>query len=185
MLEHENVVLHIRKPQGATGEYQQYLDSIAPQLHHRIVLHGAFELTADYNVKGIHLNSYIRTGKEFDTITQTYAKPGLTISSSFHNWQEITETRFSFDAAFISPVFDSISKKGYKAAIKLEECRNVQLQLQEKHPHRPHILGLGGVDRHNIQQLHQNGFDGAVLLGSIWKSKEPLKALQALLNGLT
>jgi thiamine-phosphate pyrophosphorylase len=184
MLEHEAVVLHLRKPDASAKEYRQYLDSIPARLHHKIILHGAFELAKEYPVKGIHLNSHLRTGTALNELLATFSDSTLTLSSSFHNWEEIATTTVAWDAAFISPVFDSISKKGYKAAIPLHQCSVIQQQLMETHGHRPQILGLGGVDRHNIQQLHQNGFDGAVLLGSIWASEKPLTALNMLLDSL-
>jgi thiamine monophosphate synthase len=41
----------------------------------------------------------------------------VAISGSFHSWEEIRANRFPYTYVFISPVYDSISKAGYKAAI--------------------------------------------------------------------
>lgn len=44
------------------------------------------------------------------------ARPPLTISTAFHELSQLQGEYGALDYAFLSPIFDSISKKGYVAA---------------------------------------------------------------------
>lgn len=44
------------------------------------------------------------------------ALPGLTSSTALHQLEQLREPHGSLDYAFLSPIFDSISKSGYSAA---------------------------------------------------------------------
>ena len=44
------------------------------------------------------------------------ARPPLTISTAFHELSQLQSNYGALNYAFLSPIFDSISKKGYEAA---------------------------------------------------------------------
>ena len=77
---------------------------------------------------------------------------------------------------FISPVFDSISKAGYKAAIDLQQCAAVRQEVIKARGYCPQIIGLGGVGAEQVRILQANGFDGAALLGSVWGAEDVVGA---------
>ena len=67
----------------------------------------------------------------------------------------------------MSPVFDSISKQGYKANFNKEELKKFL-----KKERKIKIMGLGGVTEDNYSELINLGFDGGAFLGSVWKQYE-------------
>jgi thiamine-phosphate pyrophosphorylase len=160
--------LHIRKPNFTTQDYRAYIAAIAPPYHNRLVIHGSYELLNEYNLAGIHLNSAARIHEA--TLKEIEKLHPASISTSFHAWSEIAENETHYDYVFISPVFDSISKAGYKAAINLAGAKALKKQLQAKYKPCPAIIGLGGVTPANISLLQENGFDGAAMLGAVWES---------------
>lgn len=87
-------------------------------------------------------------------------------STGIHSAAEITSTNTRYSTLLLSPVFDSISKPGYHG-------RTGGMLINKDH--RP-ILALGGVDHTTIILLKQWQFDGAALLGAIWKT--PAKAVE-------
>jgi thiamine monophosphate synthase len=87
-------------------------------------------------------------------------------STGIHTATEITYTSTRYSTLLLSPVFDSISKTGYHG--------RAGGMLTNK-DHRP-VLALGGVNHTNIILLKQWQFDGAALLGAIWKT--PAKAVE-------
>ena len=93
---------------------------------------------------------------------------GKTISSSFHKPQELDDCYFEFDYHLLSPVFDSISKQGYKG-------RGFDVNHIDKT-----IIGVGGVSVDNITTLHTLGYKGVGILGAIWNSKEPVSILRKI-----
>ncbi len=178
MLDHGLDRLHIRKPYYSANDYIDYISQIAEQYRSKIVIHGHFELLSELKLGGIHLSEAMR--KDPLVWGQIRDLPPSKTATSFHSWDEIMGNEFRYQYVFISPVFDSISKPGYKAGIGLEGARATKQNLASRNKYCPAIIGLGGVGPDQISILHQNGFDGAAMLGAIWDSKDPLAAfLQA------
>lgn len=163
-------VLHLRKPDYPCAEIESLLKSISPRFMKRIVLHSCYMLIGKYNVKGIHLTGqYLRSGEESELkeIHKTAKKRGLSVSASFHSLEELSTNKIPLDYAFLSPIFNSISKEGYLSKIDKEELK--QFLLKEKAKKTPKVIALGGINEENISEVSNLGFDGAALLGSIWQ----------------
>ncbi|MBO0592335.1 thiamine phosphate synthase [Cellulophaga sp. E16_2] len=163
---------HFRKPNKSYHEHSDYLNQIASKYHNRIVVHFHHELVNEFSLKGIHFQEQ----KRIDHIDNPgqYFKPldmyGKTISSSFHDPEVLNACEFEFDYHLLSPVFSSISKKGY-------EGKGFDVNHIEKR-----IIGMGGVTKDNIAEMHRLGFKGVGVLGGIWNSVSPVaefKAMQA------
>ena len=168
-------VLHIRKPYYSANDYSAYINQIAEQYRSRLVIHGHFELADELKLGGIHLSEAMR--KDSLVWEQIRDIPPSKIATSFHSWDEIQSNEFMYRYFFISPVFDSISKPGYKAGIDLAGARATKQKFLSENKYCPGIMGLGGVGPEQISILHQNGFDGAAMLGAIWDSKDALEFL--------
>ena len=65
----------------------------------------------------------------------------------------------------LSPIFDSISKKGYKAAFSAAELEEARLRgiIDQR------VMALGGVTFDKINEVKRMGFGGAMILGDAWK----------------
>lgn len=176
--------LHVRKYGQNIDDISKYIDQIAHQYHKYLVICDHFVLLKKYDLSGAHLSSYTRN--EENKCNEIYEHRPKTISTSFHSWQEFSEAANKYDYAFISPVFDSISKYGYKAAIDLSGAN----ALKKAHAGTTNtkIIGLGGVDNDNISQLYNNQFDGAAVLGAVWQKSDAVSAFQNIyktINALT
>ncbi len=140
--------LHLRKPGWAVEEL---LERLAPRWKSRLVVHGSVELAARHGVERVHRVN----------------------SKSVHSWEELRTLPPGLDYAFISPVFDSISKPGYRAAADLLEIPPGPL------PCRP--VGLGGVSADTIGLMLARGWTGAAVLGWIWeKPREAVSRFEQL-----
>ena len=86
----------------------------------------------------------------------------IALSASLHSWEEIKEVGGAgLTYVFMSPVFNSISKPGYAAT--------PGLLRRPAGPFPCKVIGLGGVDKDSIGELIREGWDGAAVLGWIWK----------------
>jgi thiamine-phosphate pyrophosphorylase len=106
-------------------------------------------------VGGVHLNSRNpQPPAGFD---------GL-VSRSCHTLDEVAADRTS-DYLFLSPIFDSISKEGYRSAFTPATLREAAARglLGER------VAALGGVRPELLPTLRDLGFGGAALLGCIWR----------------
>lgn len=172
--------LHLRKPAFTVEDHRDYVNAIDERYHPRIVLTGSFELLSEFSLGSIHLNSALRNDKAmWDRIE---GLPTKTISTSFHSWDEIRENEFQYGYVFISPVFDSISKQGYKAGIDLAGAMEVKREFAKSNKYCPAIIGLGGVGREQLSPLYENGFDGAAFLGAIWQSGDAVNAFGEIMD---
>jgi len=170
--------LHIRKPFYNEGELRQYIMSIPPVFHARLVLHSAFRLVNEFPSIGIHLRGGDRQNPAL--VEQVRQMRPTSLSTSFHAWEEIVAEETTYDYVFISPVFDSISKQGYKAGIDLAgRGRLMQWSLQHK-KQLPRVVALGGINVTNLELLNENGFEGVAVLGAVWESDNPVAAFNAL-----
>lgn len=93
---------------------------------------------------------------------------GKTISSSFHEPQELDDCYFEFDYHLLSPVFNSISKQGYKG-------RGFDVNHIDKT-----VIGMGGVSVANLATLDTLGYKGVGVLGAIWHSDEAVATFKKI-----
>jgi len=98
---------------------------------------------------------------------------------SAHSFEELE--KLETDICFLSPVFDSISKFGYKAKYNHQELKD-GIAAWKKLNRPQKLFALGGVDAENIAELASLGFDGAAVLGAVWHSPDPVEALLEILN---
>lgn len=155
---------HFRKPEKDYQQHCDYLNQIDLKYHNRIVVHYFHELINDYNLKGIHFQEQKRRDC-LDTPSnyfQNLAMFGKTISSSFHDPEELIACDFEFDYHLLSPVFSSISKEGY-------EGKGFDVNSIDKL-----IIGMGGVTISNLNAFTELGFKGVGVLGGIWKITTPI-----------
>lgn len=86
----------------------------------------------------------------------------------FHSLEEIVQYARPYDYAFLSPIFNSISKKGYYSPFDLEVVKDFLHNRPEK------LIALGGIDEDKVETVKATGFGGAALLGAIWQSEDPV-----------
>ena len=77
---------------------------------------------------------------------------------------------------FLSPIYASISKRGYEAAFTPEMLRTAadEGMIDDK------VVALGGVTPDKLPQLQVLGFGGAAVLGALWQAYASAADLHAL-----
>ena len=164
--------LHLRKPETSALELEGLVQRLAPRWAGRLVVHGSPAMAARYGVGQVHGAVAFTHGRGYSgggSRTSAQDRGAFTvrrggqpaISTSVHSWEEFAALPPSLAYAFISPLFDSISKRGYGANAAL-------LQLPEQAlPCR--AVGLGGVGAETIGEMLRRGWTGAAMLGWIWE----------------
>lgn len=162
---------HLRKPRFSTEEMRDWLTQVSSSDRRKIVLHSHWLLAEEFKIKGIHIGA---AALEAMSLAEkeawlAYAKgKQLTISSSVHNQDEIDRLPKGFDYVWLSPVFESISKEAYTSSFSDHQFDHWAKELKELKQTPVHALG-GVTARHAIK-LAQRGFDGMVVLGSVWSN---------------
>lgn len=149
-------LLHLRKPDSSLEDCERLLQEIAPKWYPQIVVNDHFSLCQKYHLHGIHLN---RRNHEIPERFQG------SISCSCHSLEEVIEKKPVCDYVFLSPIFDSISKQGYRSAFDDATLKKASAEgiIDQK------VVALGGVTRERIALLEKYGFGGAAMLGDIWR----------------
>lgn len=162
---------HLRKPGYKKNQLRDYIKQIPSKYHNRIVIHNHHELALKFNLQGIHFNSQARQ-KKLKTSWKKYRfrrkKPYLTFSTSFHKLVNIDIHTSRYNYVFLSPIFDSISKKDYQSGFS-------QYSLENAIKHSKYeVYALGGIDKSKIKDIVELGFAGAALYGHIWTNDNPV-----------
>ena len=140
--------VHIRKPGASAAGMSALLGAIPRAYRSRLSLHDCTELAAEAGVGGVHLNS-----------RNPHTPAGWTglVSRSCHTLEELADAEA--DYCFLSPIFDSISKPGYRSAFTPEALRGADLSR---------AFALGGVSGGRLAEVEALGFAGAAMLGAAW-----------------
>ncbi|KAF6259609.1 thiamine monophosphate synthase [Scenedesmus sp. NREL 46B-D3] len=161
-------VLHVRKPTAAVQEVRHYLQQLDSQYLQRVMVHQHHDLAFDFNLKGIHFKEKDRPAPP---ITRT--RPGLFQSTSLHSITEVLQDWQNLDYAFLSPIFDSISKEGYAAA-NFDPVRLTTALGTAQMP----VYALGGITSERLPAVRDMGFAGAGILGAVWATEDPVASFK-------
>lgn len=156
-------LLHIRKPFINSEEMKDFIQNINSKFHHQLVLHNHYNLAKDYTISRFHFREIERRNDLYKSFS------AKTISTSVHDIESFNDLSEEWEYAFISPVFPSISKKGYG------ESSTILNEIKGRDNHNVKLIALGGINENNINEAFESGVDGVALLGAIWESDQPLQ----------
>lgn len=147
--------LHLRKPAWDEQQLLAYLRQVEECYHPQIMVHYRQGLLDYVGIKGVHFQQH----------ALPKVKPAYVVSCPVHSWEELLALEERVDYSFISPFFNSISKKGYKA--------NPDLQVVPPTANQHKAVALGGVDHNMIEEVRKLGMGGAAVLGAVWQTADP------------
>lgn len=157
-------LLHVRKPAFSENEMTSFLSNIDDKFYSKLVLHEQHHLALEFNINNIHLKEKNRV-----EVSDNFQKTVSYLSTSVHNINDFNELSTYFDVAFLSPVFESISKVGYGKNSPILETLVKRTNFNTK------LVALGGLEENNIKIALDSGFDSVALLGSIWLNDHPIQ----------
>ena len=171
-------IFHLRKPGMSKVKMKKIISSFPKKYHSRIVIHSNHGLINEFKLKGIHFTEKEREKRKMNSM-RSKRKKGITYSTSWHldNNSLIID---GYDHIFFSPVFDSISKSGYKSDFEISDFKRFFTWYNSGKEKQEKIIALGGVSEKNVLKLKSAGFHGAAVLGAIWMSKDPVKSFKRI-----
>jgi thiamine-phosphate pyrophosphorylase len=158
------VLLHVRKPAYSENEMRSFLSNIDDKFYSKLVLHEQHHLAQEFKSNRIHLKE-----KDRVEVSDNFQKTVSYLSTSVHNINDFNELYQDFESAFLSPVFESISKEGYGKNSTILET------IVKRTNFNTELVALGGINDNNIKKALDSGFDSVALLGSIWLNDNPIQ----------
>lgn len=159
-------LLHIRKPFINSEEMTDFINQINSEFHSKLVLHSHYDLAENFTISRFHFREIDRQNNVYESFTNQI------ISTSVHDIETFNELGEEWEYAFISPIFPSISKKGYG------ENSTIFNDVKNRIHSNVKLIGLGGINENNISKAFESGVDGVALLGAIWESDETLNVFK-------
>lgn len=150
--------LHLRKPGRGCDEIRQLVAQISPEFRKYISVHYHPDLVTELNLGGKHYSCH-------DILNADLRDSEHIVSCSLHTWEELKELQGrEIDYYFISPVYDSVSKRGYMANGVLSTVPDFAKGFP--------VYALGGISLFNSRKTLERGFYGIAVLGYLWEDKE-------------
>lgn len=148
-------IIHLRKPESDIHACRQLLKALTKEERKRIIIHDFPELYDEFSLKGIHIN------RNVSSLPNDYI--GFR-TRSCHSLEEVKRYKDEYDYLFLSPIFDSISKVGYRAGFRKEELQEASIRgiIDEK------VVALGGVTIESIAYLKGLNFGGVAMISGIY-----------------
>ncbi len=167
---------HLRKPDVSVQGCAQLLETLPSACRARVVLHQHYELVEMYGLGGIHV-------KDVDAADAVGARwrrriEGGVFSRSLHRIEDLNTNRCEWDAVFLSPVFPSLSKAGYRADWTEAALRDAVQSSNTAGAGK--VYALGGIDATNGPKCAALGFQGVVLHGALWQSADPVEVFKRI-----
>lgn len=166
-------LLHIRKPKISREEMKNFLYRIDGEFYPQLVLHGYGDLGKDHHISRLHFREADRNAG----IYKSHIGKNI-LSTSVHDMETYNALGKEWEYSFFSPVFPSISKKGYGVDSSLIE------ELKYRSNEWVKLIALGGINENNICKVFENGADGAALLGAVWNSDQPLNTFKKCIQNV-
>ena len=161
-----DVLFHLRRYDWEEGQVADFLSQFTKVELEKIVLNHHHFLASEFGIQRLHFSEQDRSVMDVEKL-QRIADAGFILSTSVHEVETFNQLPECFTYAFLSPVFDSISKSGYKA---------VSFELSERRKDMK-LIGLGGITKDNYKIVVEMGFDGVAFLGGIWNQSNPMELI--------
>lgn len=148
-------IVHLRKLESCIDDCRKLLSTLDAEYRASIVIHDYPELYSEFSLLGIHINRNITTLPEGYNGLKT---------RSCHSLEEIAHYKSDFDYLLLSPIFDSISKVGYRSTFNEDVLQRASTSgiIDSK------VIALGGVTLDKISYLKGLNFGGAAMVGAIY-----------------
>ena len=148
---------HLRKNDMGLADYKKLIKEIPKEYHRRIVIHSHHELLDEFDLMGYYLSVADRS--------QVKVPEGNYVKSTFVNgFEELDQLDGKFDYFIMGPIFKSISRPNLTLKFNHDYLRT---QFSQHH-YQSKVLAIGGIKESTTEMAINYGFDGVVILGSVW-----------------
>lgn len=171
---------HIRKHKLSTKKMKEFISAIPTHFHNRIVIHSHHKLARAYNLQGIHLTKAHKKHKLRLWLNVRLIKlknPNLVVTTSYNTIGQILsiEQERDYNYVFLSPIFDNFNSR-FQGGFTEHSLRSAL----QKSPLK--VIARGGIDLNSVEKAQAIGFEGIAFYSSLWRSKDPVKMFNEIVE---
>ena len=159
---------HVRKPRMNKNQLAEYIKRYPEQFRKRMIIHSYHGLADHFKLGGIHLSREHRKRSKFYQFRLWFKRklnPEMVVTRTFHKLTDVTNDRRRYSYAFLSPVFDSVTRSSLAGGFSKRALLIIIPQARQP------IYALGGVTTERLHECAENGFHGAAFHGSVWEGE--------------
>lgn len=168
-VKYDSHFFHLRRYKESEDEVVQVLNSFSEIERKQMVLSHHHFLASEFGINRLHFSEKDRVEIGDEKLEKLHSL-GFILSTSVHTVEDFEKLNSVFEYAFLSPVFDSISKSNYKAVSF--DLNGVRKDIK--------LIALGGITVDNYNDALILGFDGVAFLGGVWKQENPNEIVRNL-----
>lgn len=160
---------HLRKYNFTDQQMRNLLIEISDKFYKKIVLHSHFHLAQEFSISRLHINEANRNSLMYKSYRNNFI-----LSTSTHHINDFNSLSEMWAYAFLSPIFQSISKQNYRIN------DTVYNQLEKRENYKTKLIALGGICGDNLNEIFDKNINGIALLGAVWQSKYPVNYFKGI-----
>jgi thiamine-phosphate pyrophosphorylase len=153
---------HVRKPAWTDPKLESWLARLPREWTSRVVVHGHGRLAT-------------RMGFAVHDRDDPENPEASGSSRSCHSIPSLLGHLPHYRSIIFGPVFPSLTKHGYGPAADFP-WNELKAVLGRRSPVDARVIAVGGITLSGLARCRGLGFDGAALLGAVWKQDNPLAA---------
>ncbi len=160
---------HVRKPTWGQGDLEAWLRALPPAWRGKLILHHHHALVERLGLGGRHDRDF-----SADPVPRG-------CSRSCHRLAALRRHMGAYPQVIFGPLFPSLSKPGHRPAADFpwEELRAIL--AGPRPPGTGSVVAIGGITAARLGRCAELGFDGAAVMGAVWKGPDPARAFRGLL----
>ncbi len=148
------------------ADYIKFLEALPPEFWPRIVLEEHPDLVVERKLGGLQIRPTDRAPRHWPKAAK--------LSAKCHSYDELCRADKKCEYVFLTPMFESISKKDHRPRRTSLE-HQVIVERWKADGGCP-VFALGGVTAKHVDQVRAMGFDGLAFIGAVWKHENPVRA---------
>jgi thiamine-phosphate pyrophosphorylase len=168
-------LLYLRTSSSEEIAWNKILDNFHPEYRHRLIVPVSSREVFQETELIWHWKE-----AEREKLQPEIVPPANVYSTSVHHLSGIIDLPAAFRYVFYSPVFESISKPGYRPQHDLKTVKHTLENVQQIKGELPIIIGLGGITATNVKLVKELGFNGAALMGALWQASDSVQAFKEI-----
>jgi len=169
LLQWPEVYIHVRKPTLSEVDYVKFISAFSVEERARLIAHQAHVPALECGLSRMHFSTSMRENSNLlDVLNKKH------ISTSTHSWKEFNNLPFYYEAAFVSPLFPSISKVGYGRQNCVAPIGRRNLASK--------AIALGGISSTQLATMTAHNFDDFAVCGAMWEAQDPISEAKSCLQ---